>query len=108
MARHHLLVVPTVHIDTLHDLHTAEDIELVEHMCRKGREALAILGVDSEEGVDLSFHVPPFNSISHLHLHVFKRPYKGMHAEHVVYSQRMPWCQSAAATIADLRARAGH
>ena len=81
-ARHHLLVVPRAHVG--HDpgaLRGAEDTAMLRRMVRVGHELLDQLqdpgseaGQQSGERV-LGFHLPPFNSVHHLHLHCLGLPF---------------------------------
>ena len=61
----HLLVTPKKHIQNLESLKGPVDAALVREMIKIGAVALG----DQAEGAHYSFHVPPFNSIDHLHLH---------------------------------------
>jgi diadenosine tetraphosphate (Ap4A) HIT family hydrolase len=61
----HLLVTPRKHIRNLKSLHGPKDAALIREMIEVGRTAL---GGDAK-GAHFSFHVPPYNSIDHLHLH---------------------------------------
>lgn len=92
MASQHLLAVPTSHIDNVDSLGTREDVNLLRNMRAKGLEALAKLGVEDYTDVEFRFHVPPSNSIDHLHMHIFKPPYcmKGK----LLY-QWNPWAETA-------------
>ena len=67
-ATHHYLVVPQTHVDNPKSL-GYKDIELVESLIAIGQEFLAQQGGDIDDA-RLGFHWPPFNTISHLHLHV--------------------------------------
>ena len=69
-ASTHLLVIPKRHIKNLLALKN-EDLYLLEHMKSVG---LALSERFGNEGSDLIFHKPAFNSILHLHLHVMVRP----------------------------------
>lgn len=61
----HLLVTPKKHIQNLEALKGPADAALVREMIKVGVVALG----DQAEGAHYSFHVPPFNSIDHLHMH---------------------------------------
>ena len=65
-SNRHLLVTPRKHIQNLESLSGPMDAALVREMIKVGAVALG----DQAEGAHYSFHVPPFNSIDHLHLHV--------------------------------------
>lgn len=68
----HLLVCPRKHIKSALDLQPGEDgAAILQHMIDLAHRVVAENGLSTtEEPPQLSFHVPPFNSIDHLHLHV--------------------------------------
>eukprot|EP00549_Striatella_unipunctata_P016855 CAMPEP_0118685480 /NCGR_PEP_ID=MMETSP0800-20121206/7270_1 /TAXON_ID=210618 ORGANISM="Striatella unipunctata, Strain CCMP2910" /NCGR_SAMPLE_ID=MMETSP0800 /ASSEMBLY_ACC=CAM_ASM_000638 /LENGTH=189 /DNA_ID=CAMNT_0006582397 /DNA_START=61 /DNA_END=630 /DNA_ORIENTATION=- len=67
----HALVIPKRHIPTLNDL-TFQDVELVQEMRALGLRVMKERYPHAHQDKDyvLCFHVPPFNSVDHLHLHV--------------------------------------
>lgn len=72
---HHYLVIPKSHVRDPKHLNL-NDVELVERLVATGNEFLSQMGGSVDEA-RLGFHWPPFNSISHLHLHVIS-PVKNM------------------------------
>ncbi|KAI3364316.1 hypothetical protein L3Q82_011114, partial [Scortum barcoo] len=67
-AAHHYLVVPRTHIDNCKSLQR-EDVALVERMVEMGRSVLEKNKVSDLDDVRMGFHLPPFSSVPHLHLH---------------------------------------
>ncbi|KAG0208152.1 hypothetical protein BGX28_000767 [Mortierella sp. GBA30] len=69
-AETHILIVPVIHIETVKTLQPTDEHQgLLEKMRLKATELLKERGHDPEES-KLGFHVPPFNTVDHLHLHV--------------------------------------
>uniref|UniRef100_A0A8C7G2F7 HIT domain-containing protein n=1 Tax=Oncorhynchus kisutch TaxID=8019 RepID=A0A8C7G2F7_ONCKI len=68
-ARHHYLVVPRTHVGNCKSLRK-EHIPLVEKMEEMGRSVLQKKKVTDLDDIRMGFHMPPFSSIPHLHLHV--------------------------------------
>ncbi|KZT29785.1 HIT-like protein [Neolentinus lepideus HHB14362 ss-1] len=73
-AVHHLQVIPKKHIESVKVLQKS-DVELVKTMGEIGHRILDSLDVPISLR-RLGFHIPPYNSIGHLHLHVQALPYK--------------------------------
>ncbi|XP_056620687.1 adenosine 5'-monophosphoramidase HINT3-like isoform X1 [Triplophysa dalaica] len=78
-AAHHYLVVPKKHIHSCKSLE-ADDISLVKKMAEIGRRMLKSNNVTDLEDISLGFHVPPYISVPHLHLHVLA-PYSQLYIE---------------------------
>lgn len=106
----HYQVVPVRHIGTCKDL-TPADVPLLEHMLIVGKRVLEEQhgsGVDAVGAGEwtvrskFGFHMPPFNSVDHLHMHCFALPIKLLHR--VRFSAAMPWFADAAMVIARLAA----
>jgi len=76
VATHHLLVLPRAPILSVLSLEpTAEDVNLIEEMVEAGKQALRDLNAPGPESEwVLGFHVPPFTSVDHLHLHCIAGP----------------------------------
>ncbi|KAF8903710.1 HIT-like domain-containing protein [Gymnopilus junonius] len=73
-SRHHYLVVPKQHIESVRLLKSS-DVDLVKNMEIIGHTILSNLDVPISMRV-MGFHIPPFNSVYHLHLHVQGLPYR--------------------------------
>ena len=72
----HVLVCPRRHVEDCTSLRTsAEERELVLHMRSVGETLLSQLAPGAD--TVLGFHVPPFTSIPHLHLHCLALPWAG-------------------------------
>ncbi|KAJ3272733.1 hypothetical protein HDV01_005260 [Terramyces sp. JEL0728] len=69
-AKSHYLLIPRLHIATVKQLGPAH-IPMLQNMTRIAKEII-------KTNLVLGFHVPPFNSIDHLHLHIIERPFKNM------------------------------
>ncbi|CAH1991543.1 unnamed protein product [Acanthoscelides obtectus] len=68
-AKHHYLAVPKEHIINVNYLTSPEHKDLLEKLITNGKRVVEERGGDIND-IILGFHCPPFNSISHLHLHV--------------------------------------
>ncbi|KAK0470310.1 HIT-like protein [Desarmillaria tabescens] len=73
-CRYHVQLIPKAHIRSVKSL-TKDDAQLVRNMAAIGTSILDQLDVPKDMR-KMGFHIPPFNSVSHLHLHVQGLPYK--------------------------------
>ncbi|KAJ7315353.1 HIT-like protein [Mycena albidolilacea] len=73
-AEHHIQLVPKQHIASVKSLRR-QDVELVRSMKTIGDKILDGLGVLPSLRI-MGFHISPFNSVNHLHLHLHGLPYK--------------------------------
>ena len=102
-ATKHLLIVPRTHIGTVKDLSFGH-ISLLMHMELIGKKLLD----DFDGGVQLKnqclygFHVPPFNSVDHLHLHCFLLPFLSGFKQ-IKYLPKSPWFCTVSDMIQKLR-----
>jgi diadenosine tetraphosphate (Ap4A) HIT family hydrolase len=110
-ARVHLLVCPRMHIRDVHVL-TAQPrgAALLRHMLSQGKMALRAecdtLGHTLDEDAAMfGFHVPPYLSVPHLHLHVLLPPF-GNCCKARKYMGF--WFAEANSLLADLEERQGH
>ncbi|KAF9336257.1 hypothetical protein BG006_009213 [Podila minutissima] len=67
-AETHILIVPVAHIESVKTLQPT-NYDLLERMKSKAIDLLQDRGQNPENS-KLGFHVPPFNTVNHLHLHV--------------------------------------
>ncbi|KIM85053.1 hypothetical protein PILCRDRAFT_817891 [Piloderma croceum F 1598] len=73
-AMHHLQITPKKHIESVKALNKF-DVDMVRSMEELGNRILDDLGVPTAMR-KLGFHIPPFNSVNHLHMHVQGLPYR--------------------------------
>jgi len=81
-AEHHYLVIPKEHIGNVNTLN-ASHCAIVREMISCGQQFLeSILNEKEEENSSsnllMGFHVPPFNSIEHLHMHCLSGNWKSL------------------------------
>lgn len=82
-AKSHLLITPRKHIGSVEDL-GRQHRDLLSDMVDIGHQLI------KNENVRMGFHVPPYNSVNHLHLHVLEPPYRNFWRK-VKYQPNMPW-----------------
>ncbi|PCH42518.1 HIT-like protein [Wolfiporia cocos MD-104 SS10] len=73
-AMHHLQIIPKQHIDNVKCL-SQTDASMVIRMSEIGHRILDELDVPPTLR-RLGFHIPPFYSVNHLHMHVQGLPYR--------------------------------
>ncbi|KAJ3229152.1 hypothetical protein HDU81_005573 [Chytriomyces hyalinus] len=96
-ARVHILVVPRRHVENILGL-TFRDLVMVREM-----KAIAHLVLSRDFQVPfkdhhLGFHVPPFTSVAHLHLHGIGRPFKNW-VRAAKYPEAKNWWLSAGTSV---------
>lgn len=94
----HLLITPKKHIQNLSSLSGKTGGNLVRDMIIVGRIALG----EDAEGAHYSFHVPPWNSIDHLHLHAIGSPATMTVFNKIKYQEGSYWCANADIIAKDL------
>ncbi|KAI0359942.1 HIT-like protein [Trametes cingulata] len=72
-CQHHLQIVPKKHIESVKNL-SVTDVGMVQEMIEIGHEVLDRLDVPPHLR-RLGFHIPPYISVPHLHMHVQALPY---------------------------------
>jgi len=109
-AAEHVLVVPKdLRLRSVYSL-GPEHAPLLRHLEAVGREQLRkrVARADSPARgaarFEFSYHVPPFNSVDHLHLHAFALPFSSL-ARRIKYLPGTPWCAANGYVLALLGAR---
>jgi diadenosine tetraphosphate (Ap4A) HIT family hydrolase len=109
-SSNHLLIVPREHRANVHSLSGKEDADLVKEMKKFAVEALRedgcpVDGVDCTlEGTSqFSFHVPPWNSIDHLHLHAIGNRQSMSLAGALKYWEGSFYCWSADEAVENIK-----
>jgi len=97
-TENHVLICPRKHIQNYHSLSGPSGARLVRSLVDAGR---IVLGADAV-GAQWSFHIPPFNSIDHLHMHAIgQRETLGL-INGLKYWEGSYWCKGAEAAINEL------
>ncbi|KAH8822691.1 HIT-like protein [Flagelloscypha sp. PMI_526] len=73
---HHIQLVPRIHIESVHSL-GPDDAALVRTMKDIGTFILDSLNVPKPQQ-KMGFHIPPYISVKHLHLHIQALPYNSI------------------------------
>ncbi|KZT73569.1 hypothetical protein DAEQUDRAFT_661907 [Daedalea quercina L-15889] len=74
-AAHHLLVIPKIHIGKRGSSSVQSYSKTVDRMAEIGHHVLDDLKVPASSR-RLGFHIPPFFSVNHLHMHAQGLPYR--------------------------------
>lgn len=75
-AKHHFLITPKKHIESVRSLRK-EDVPFLKEMESVGNKLMEIYHIPEHER-RMGFHIPPFNSVNHLHLHAHALPYRSI------------------------------
>lgn len=104
-SSNHLLVVPREHRANVQSLSGKEDINLLNEMKEFAIKALREDGCDGdiESTSQFSFHVPPWNSIDHLHLHAIGNRQSMSLAGALKYWEGTFYCWSSEEAIETLK-----
>ncbi|XP_061560869.1 adenosine 5'-monophosphoramidase HINT3-like isoform X3 [Phycodurus eques] len=103
-AGHHYLVITATHIGDCKALR-AQHIPTVERMAEMGRGALEKNKVRDLTDIRLGFHVPPFSSVPHLHLHALAPASKMNESSQRRYGPRSHWFITVEEALTQLRTR---
>lgn len=88
----HLLITPRTHIKNTKSLSGQEGANLVRSLVRIGEIAL---GPEFATDALYCFHLAPWNSIDHLHLHAIASPNRMNLKGAMKYNTKTFWCSSA-------------
>ena len=87
-AKEHILVCTKSHIETAQDV---QDKNILYEMKEKGRKILD--EICEKEGwhqeYRFGFHLRPYNSIDHIHLHCFVLPFTSLIKDKIVYGKML-------------------
>uniref|UniRef100_A0A3Q0R1Z3 HIT domain-containing protein n=1 Tax=Amphilophus citrinellus TaxID=61819 RepID=A0A3Q0R1Z3_AMPCI len=97
-ATHHYLVIPRMHIDNCKTL-KAICLLTVEQMEQMGRRILEKNKVSDLDDIRLGFHLPPFSSVPHLHLHALAPASKMNLKSQLRYGQHSYWFITVTRTL---------
>ncbi|KAF5303681.1 hypothetical protein FQR65_LT00825 [Abscondita terminalis] len=102
-AKFHYLAIPKKHIQDVNSL-TIEDIPFLERLIAIGKNVLKEAGCSIDDA-RIGFHVPPFNSIAHLHLH-FIAPVSDLSFwSRIAFRPNTWWFATAEAILENLKSK---
>ncbi|XP_054474849.1 adenosine 5'-monophosphoramidase HINT3-like [Anoplopoma fimbria] len=103
-AAHHYLVVPRTHIDNCKCLQE-DHIPLVERMVEMGWSVLKKNKVSNMDDVRMGFHIPPFSSVPHLHLHALAPASEMTIKSQLRYGPQTHWFITVDKVLSQLKTR---
>ncbi|XP_069552371.1 adenosine 5'-monophosphoramidase HINT3-like [Brachyistius frenatus] len=103
-ATHHYLIIPRTHIDNCKALQGGH-IPLVEQMVEMGRSVLEKKQVSNLDDVRMGFHMPPFTSVPHLHLHALAPASQINFKSELHYSPQSNWFITVDNVLSQLKTR---
>ncbi|XP_029352352.1 histidine triad nucleotide-binding protein 3-like [Echeneis naucrates] len=101
-ADHHYLIVCRTHIDSCKAL-LRDSIPLVEHMKAMGMSIMEKNKVCDLDDVRMGFHIPPFSSVPHLHLHALAPASKMNIKSQLRYGPQSHWFITVDKVLSQLR-----
>jgi diadenosine tetraphosphate (Ap4A) HIT family hydrolase len=104
-TEHHLLVVPRVHVCSVDTMKGEEDAAMIERMALEGKNTLNKIESGLGESAQFSFHIPPLNSIDHLHLHAIGRPETLSMIGGIKYWTGAPYCWDVSKAAENTRSK---
>ncbi|KAI8138344.1 HIT-like domain-containing protein [Fennellomyces sp. T-0311] len=99
----HILVIPREHITTVKALDSSH-VPLLEKMMFLGRQLLSDQGFNPDDDTQarFGFHVPPYNSINHLHMHAHGLPWRSVFRKWM-FTRGRAWYVEASHVLERLR-----
>ncbi|KAG9327300.1 hypothetical protein KVV02_007076 [Mortierella alpina] len=101
-AQTHILIIPKEHIISVKTVQIS-DYDLLLRIKAKALDLLKTLGHDPETS-RLGFHIPPFNTVNHLHLHVLGGSFESA-ATSVKYEKGRKWYMELSELLVELEQR---
>ena len=98
----HLLICPKAHIKNAGSLTSLSDADLIERMQKFGSDTIDTF-FPTSVAKRFCFHMPPFNSIDHLHLHCIAQPETMSWLGHIKYYDQTFYCYSSERVVNILR-----
>jgi diadenosine tetraphosphate (Ap4A) HIT family hydrolase len=102
----HLLISPKQHIRNIKSLAGPNGAVIIEEMVAAAKDALRKTKLSDAEiaGTRFCFHIPPYNSIDHLHLHAISRTHEMDYIGWLKYYPDSFYCKTADSIIRELKA----
>lgn len=90
-TKHHYLIIPKTHKDNLKSL-AGDDAGMIKHLREVGEIVLQQQGCQSgSDNTRFGYHWPPFNAISHLHLHAIGNTEEMGFLQRGIFKHGTPW-----------------